>query len=128
MQPRGKGHSRPSAPCGAAAKAATTTIPIVFFVGGRPGSVRSCTSLSRPGGNITGVTFSLRLAAKRLELLRESCPAAKGLPCCSIPPSLRMRNEVEDTASCAGSAGCSSQVLNAGTEQEFEAAFADLLG
>jgi putative ABC transport system substrate-binding protein len=66
-----------AAPAALAAKAATTTIPIVFEVGVDPAEMELITSLSRPGGNITGVTYFIsEVVAQRLQYLRELVPGA----------------------------------------------------
>ena len=111
-----------------AAKAATTTIPIVFIVAEDPVRLGLVASLARPGGNLTGVNFfNAELAAKRLELLRELVPAALALPCSSIRPMLRLPSPRCETWQAAARAmGLQIQVLNASTSREIDVAFATL--
>jgi len=104
-----------------AAKAATTTIPIVFAVVDDPVRLGLVTSLARPGGNLTGVNFlNAELAAKRLEILRELVPSAN-----RIAVLVNSNNAAERELDAAARAmGLQIVVLNAGTSREIDAAFA----
>jgi putative ABC transport system substrate-binding protein len=110
-----------------AAKAATTTVPIVFAVSEDPVSFGLVASLARPGGNLTGINFfAAELAAKRLELLRELVPRAVKVHVLvdpAVPPTATTLRDVE---AAARSKGLQIQVLNASSSSEINAAFATL--
>jgi putative ABC transport system substrate-binding protein len=105
---------------------ATTTIPIVFLVPQDPVRLGLVTSLSRPGGNMTGVNiFAAELAAKRLELLRSLVPTATRVAALLNPaePTIAAAN-LRDVEAAAGSMGLQLRVLNASTIADIDAAFA----
>jgi putative tryptophan/tyrosine transport system substrate-binding protein len=112
-----------------AAKAATTTIPIVFVVGEDPVRLSLVTSLARPGSNLTGINFfSIELAAKRLELLRELVPGATRITVLVNPADApNTESALRGIEPAARSMGLQIQVLNASTIHEIDAAFATLL-
>jgi putative tryptophan/tyrosine transport system substrate-binding protein len=119
----------PSAtPAALAAKAATTTIPIVFGVGDDPVKLSLVASLARPGGNATGVNFfTAELAAKRLGLLRELLPAAARVAVLANPADpIRLETVVGEVKTAASAIGLHFQVINASTSREIDAAFAAL--
>ena len=109
-----------------AAKAATTTIPIVFIVAEDPVRLGLVASLARPGGNLTGINFfSDELAAKRLELLRELVPAAARVAVLVNPANAATaETTLRDVEAAARAMGLQIQVLNASTSREIDAAFA----
>jgi putative ABC transport system substrate-binding protein len=111
-----------------AAKAATTTIPIVFETGGDPVELGLVASLSRPGGNLTGVTNRyVEIAPKRLELLHELVPAARVIALLVDPTNAALAEaNIRDVQAAAGSLGLELHVLNASTEHEFDGVFAKL--
>jgi ABC-type uncharacterized transport system substrate-binding protein len=115
-------------PAALAAKAATTTIPIVFGVGDDPVKIGLVTSLARPGGNLTGINFfSSELAAKRMELVREMVPAATHVAVLGDPTFTLTEFQVRDAETAARAMGLQIQVLNASTSSEINAAFANLV-
>jgi putative ABC transport system substrate-binding protein len=111
-----------------AAKAATTTIPIVFLTGDDPVKVGIVASLARPGGNITGVTFvSATLGTKRVQLLRGLSPKAELMAMLVDPASPESVNQASDVANAARALGLQLAVLHAGTASEVDLAFASLV-
>ncbi len=109
-----------------AAKAATTTIPIVFLVAEDPVRLGLVASLARPGGNLTGINiFTVELVAKRLELLRELVPTANRVAVLVNPADATNRETTaRDVAAAARAMGMQIQILNASTSREIDAAFA----
>jgi putative tryptophan/tyrosine transport system substrate-binding protein len=117
-----------SVPSPLAAKAATSTIPIVFIVGGDPIKFGLVASLARPDGNVTGVSIlSGPLTAKRLELLRELVPQARVVACLVNPNSPEAESQLTDIRAAARTLGEEILVLNASGEYELDTAFATLV-
>jgi putative tryptophan/tyrosine transport system substrate-binding protein len=113
-----------------AAKAATTTIPIVFSVGEDPVRLGLVASLARPGGNLTGINFlNYELVAKRLELLRELVPTAARIGVLVNPAGVSASNEtiLRGVEAAARAMGLQVQILNASTSREIDATFAALV-
>jgi putative ABC transport system substrate-binding protein len=108
-----------------AAKAATTTIPIVFTMGSDPVQMGVVASLSRPGGNVTGVTqISTELTAKRLEMLRELLPTASGIGLVVNPNNPNTQPSVGEMQALANAGGWSLHVVTASNEGELDGAIA----
>jgi putative ABC transport system substrate-binding protein len=113
---------------GLAAKAATSTIPIVFVSAGDPVTFGLVTSLNRPGGNVTGISMiTVALAPKRLELLHELVPARAAIAMLVNPTSPYVDAETSDVKASARVLGRQLRMLNAGTAHEIDAAFATLV-
>jgi putative tryptophan/tyrosine transport system substrate-binding protein len=111
-----------------AAKAATTTIPIVFVSGEDPVRLGLVASLARPGGNMTGVNiFANELVAKRLELLRELVPGAARVALLVNPTNPATADTTSrEVQAAARDIGLQVQVLNASTGREIDVAFATI--
>src|SRR5262249_53912757 len=108
-----------------AAKAATTTIPIVFLVGNDPVQLGLVGSLSRPGGNLTGIdVFTSELAAKRLEVLRDLLPKATRMGVLVNPADAGASDsQLKEIEAAARAMGLQIKVHNADTRAEIDAAF-----
>ncbi|MFZ0116483.1 MAG: ABC transporter substrate-binding protein [Xanthobacteraceae bacterium] len=109
-----------------AAKAATTTIPIVFLAGEDPVRLGLVASLARPGGNATGINvLSGELVAKRLELLRELVPGATRVAVLVNPTDAESsESQLRELEAAAGRLGLQMQVLKANTSRDIDAAYA----
>jgi putative tryptophan/tyrosine transport system substrate-binding protein len=110
-----------------AAKAATTTIPVVFHGSVDPVEAGLVASLNRPGGNVTGVvTLNMDTGQKRLELIRELLPAATTIGLLLNPRNAVAEIQSKDLQAAARTLGLQLRIANASTERDFDAAFATL--
>ena len=116
-------------PAALAAKAATTTIPIVFEIGADPVEVGLVASLNRPGGNLTGVTtLNVELGSKRLELLHDVVPTTLSIALLVNPASpINAERQSTDAQTTARTLGLQLHVLHASTERDFDTVFASLV-
>jgi ABC-type uncharacterized transport system substrate-binding protein len=114
----------PGSTAPAVAKAATSTIPIVFIVAEDPVRLGLVASLARPGGNATGINFfNAELGGKRLELLRELVPSATRVAVLVNPNGDATEITLRDVEAAARGMGLKIQVLNARTSREINSAF-----
>jgi putative ABC transport system substrate-binding protein len=115
-------------PAALAAKAATTTIPIVFYTAIDPVQVGLVASLNRPGGNVTGFTsMNAELGGKRLGLLHELLPRSARFAVLVDPNSPQTESIIKDLQAAAAGIGRQLEVLTAGTNREIDTAFANLV-
>jgi putative ABC transport system substrate-binding protein len=114
-------------PSALAAKAATSTIPVVFRIGADPVALGLVTSLNRPGGNVTGVTsLTVEVGPKRLEVLHELVPAATIMALLINPSTPFAETLSRDAQAAAHTFGLQLRVLQATTDRELNLVFADL--
>jgi putative tryptophan/tyrosine transport system substrate-binding protein len=117
-----------STPAALAAKAATTTVPIVFTMGTDPVASGLVASLNRPGGNVTGVTgLGVELGPKRLELVQELVPAASVVAVLINPTSPVAGTHERELQVAARTLGVELHVVYASTERDFDTVFASLV-
>jgi putative ABC transport system substrate-binding protein len=115
-------------PAALPAKAATTTIPIVFVTSLNPVEVGLVASLNRPDGNLTGVTnLSVELGPKRLESLHALVPTASIIAAFVNPTNPNAETQSKDLQAAARSLGLQLHVLHASTERDFDTIFATLV-
>lgn len=107
-----------------AAKSATSSIPVVFEMGGDPIALGVVDSLSRPAGNLTGVSsLSVEVSRKRLEFMGELRPGIKLFAAAVNPASPTANSQLKNLQTAAGSLGLELRILEASAEQEFDAMF-----
>jgi putative ABC transport system substrate-binding protein len=110
-----------------AAKAATSTIPIVFAYGSDPVADRLVDSLNRPGGNVTGATFiGVALIAKRMEILQQIVPEVKEVALLVNPQGTLAERQIVEAKAAAHNLGQDVHVLNTTSEAELDTAFATM--
>jgi putative ABC transport system substrate-binding protein len=115
-------------PAVVAAKAATSTVPIVFIVGADPVELGLVASLNRPGGNLTGVSImGVKLEAKRLELLRELVPGSALIAMLVNPSNAQAETQSRELERAARVVGQQVLILSASTEDELGTAIATLV-
>jgi putative ABC transport system substrate-binding protein len=117
-------------PAALALKAATTSIPIVFFIAGDPVALRLVGSLNRPGANITGTTaLTLEAGKKWLQLLQETVPSATDFVVLINPTSPNLAEaQTKDLQAAARDLNLRIHLLNASAEHDFETVFAKIVG
>ena len=118
-----------STPAALAAKTATSTIPIIFWIGSDPIELGLVASMNRPKGNLTGMTtLNVGLVAKRVELLHKVVPGTSSIALLINPTSpILTKSSIEDAEPAARSLRQELHVLNASTERDFDVVFANLI-
>src|SRR6516164_1274565 len=116
-----------SLPATRAAKAATASIPIIFVTGGDPLEERLVSSLNRPGGNVTGVSFyDIPITGKRLALLRELVPKAETIAVLQDPTSATFQTETREIEAAVRASGQKIITVKAASEKEINEAFSTI--
>ena len=116
-----------STPAAAAAKAANTTLPVVFTTSGDPIQLGLVSSLNQPGSNFTGITgMNVEMASKRLQLMHEVLPNATTIVLLVNPPDPLAAPASKESAAAAKALGLELKVLHAGSEQDLSAVFESL--
>jgi putative ABC transport system substrate-binding protein len=117
-----------STPAAVAAKATNTSIPIVFTTSGDPIKLGLVTSLSQPGGNLTGATqLNVEVAPKRLQLIHEAIPTAANIALLVNSPDPMTAPTAQELKAAAAALGLNLQIVNAGVEQDLPKVFETLL-